>query len=200
MTTNTIESIHPHNAYIYKLHFEFDWDVLKPICDQLINSEHAKSALITNGESSHFNKVQPHRIEQFKPFYTWLSPLVKDIFTEKSAYSKEMMQYYINNSWVNVHHTGGKTNVHNHTNTFMVATAYLHLPENGGFFECKDPLEYNKGFYYSDNNDWLWKEIPTISGDVLIFPSWLKHKTQINQSLEDRWVLTTNFTQEFKKI
>ena len=37
-----------------------------------------------------------------------------------------------------------------------------------------------------------WKEIPTTSGDVIIFPGTLNHRTQINKSLEDRWVLTTN--------
>jgi hypothetical protein len=63
----------------------------------------------------------------------------------------------------------------------------------------------------------MWKEVPAITGDVLVFPGWLKHRTQVNNahsklliddngvgreenSSEDRWVLTTNFTQEFKEI
>jgi ectoine hydroxylase-related dioxygenase (phytanoyl-CoA dioxygenase family) len=43
----------------------------------------------------------------------------------------------------------------------------------------------------------MWKEIPTVTGDVLIFPSWLRHRTQVNNSNEKRWVLTSNFSQEF---
>jgi ectoine hydroxylase-related dioxygenase (phytanoyl-CoA dioxygenase family) len=81
----------------------------------------------------------------------------------------------------------------------MAAAAYLNMPENGGYFECKDPLEDLKGFYYHDTNDWMWKEIPVVSGDVLIFPGWLKHRTQPNNSDEERWVITTNFEQEFNK-
>ena len=127
------------------------------------------------------------------------------------------MEYFVANSWVNVQGNGGHTTVHNHANVFMVATAYLNLPKNGGFFECVDPLEYNKSNQYHDDPNWMWKEVPAITGDVLVFPGWLKHRTQVNNahsklliddngvgheesSSEDRWVLTTNFTQEFKEI
>jgi ectoine hydroxylase-related dioxygenase (phytanoyl-CoA dioxygenase family) len=58
-------------------------------------------------------------------------------------------------------------------------------------------LEYVKGEFYYDDPNWMWKEIPTVTGDVLIFPSWLRHRTQVNNSNEKRWVLTSNFSQEF---
>jgi ectoine hydroxylase-related dioxygenase (phytanoyl-CoA dioxygenase family) len=43
----------------------------------------------------------------------------------------------------------------------------------------------------------MWTEIPVVSGDILVFPGWMKHKTQENKSGEERWVLTTNFDQQF---
>jgi uncharacterized protein (TIGR02466 family) len=198
MTTNKIEPLNPHGAYVYKLHFDFDWNSLKPVCEKLVNSEYAKSTLIKNGRSSHLNKTQPHKIEQFRSFYTWLAPLIKNIFIEQLDYANVTMNYFISNSWVNLHGPGGATTLHNHANTFMVATAYLDLPENSGYMEMKDPLEYTKGMFYHDNHEWMWKEIPVVTGDVLIFPGWMQHRTQINNSSENRWVLTTNFVQEFK--
>lgn len=81
---------------------------------------------------------------------------------------------------------------------FLVASTYLNIPENSGYFEAKDPLENLKSFYYRNEQNWSWKEIPTISGDVLIFPGWLKHRTQQNKSGKDRWVLTSSYDQSFK--
>jgi ectoine hydroxylase-related dioxygenase (phytanoyl-CoA dioxygenase family) len=60
----------------------------------------------------------------------------------------------------------------------MVSAAYLSIPDNSGYFEYKDVT---------------WKELPTVSGDVIIFPGWIEHRTQTNNSSEDRWVITTNF-------
>jgi uncharacterized protein (TIGR02466 family) len=194
MISNRIEPLYPHDAYIYKLHFDFDWEKIKPIVKDLIDTTSKQVYLVKNGKSSHMNHRQPHKMEIFKPFYNWLLPLVKEIALNKTGYAKPY-QYIIGNSWCNVHNKDGVTGVHNHPNTFMVATTYLNLPKNGGFFEAKDPLEYHKSHYNHQEPNWMWKEIPAITGDILIFPGWLQHRTQTNISDENRWVLTTNFEQ-----
>lgn len=150
---------------IYKLHFDFDWAKLKPICYELINIEKAQMKLIRNGKTSYSNEHSPHNMEEFKPFYTWLSKKIGD-------------RFFIGNSWINVQNTGGYTIEHNHANVDMVSAAYLSIPKNSGYFEYKENLE--------------WKPLPTISGDVIIFPGKLEHRTQVNNSTEDRWVITTN--------
>ena len=195
--TNDIYNLFPHGTYIFKLHFEFDWNLLAPICHELIGTTPYGPSLVTNGHTSHQNKKQPHKIVEFKPYFDWLKLMATDIFRNGMGYSQKYHDYLISNSWVNVHEKGGITHTHNHTNTFMVAAAYLQMPQNGGFFMAKDPLEYVKGGFYHDDPEWMWKEIPCVTGDVLIFPGWLQHKTQVNQSDEKRWVLTTNFNQEF---
>jgi uncharacterized protein (TIGR02466 family) len=195
--SNEVNILSPHTSYMYKLHYEFDWDLLYPICDELISTTPKGLSLVTNGHTSHQNLRQPHKIKEFTPYFDWLKLMVAEVATNGMGYSKNFHDYKITNSWVNVHENGGVTATHNHSNTFLVAATYLKMPENGGFFECKDPLEYVKGEYYYDDPMWMWKQIPTISGDVLVFPAWLRHRTQQNQSNEKRWVLTTNFSQEF---
>ena len=76
----------------------------------------------------------------------------------------------------------------------MVAATYLNLPENGGFIQFKDPLEYQRGVNMRETGEELaiWKTIPAKTGDVLLFPGWIRHKTEDNNSNEKRWVLTTN--------
>lgn len=151
---------------MYKLHFDFDWEKLKPVCEELINIEKAKMPLIKHGKTSFANIKCPHNMDEFKSFYDWLTKNIGNDF-------------FIVNSWVNLHSPGGSTMEHIHDNVSLVAAAYLNIPENSGYFEYKDNSE--------------WKEMPTVSGDVLIFPGKTTHRTQINNSSEDRWVITTNF-------
>jgi uncharacterized protein (TIGR02466 family) len=181
--SNQVSVLNPHSSYMYKLHYEFDWDLLAPICHELISTTPQGLSLVVNGHTSHQNKKQPHKIKEFTPYFDWLKFMVTEVATKGMGYSKNFHDYRIKNSWVNVHEKDGITTAHNHSNTFMVAASYLNMPENGGFFECKDPLEYVKGEYYYDDPMWMWKQIPTISGDVLIFPAWLRHRTQLNLSL-----------------
>jgi uncharacterized protein (TIGR02466 family) len=193
MPSNKIEAASPFEPLVHKLHYDaFDWTKLKPICNHLIDNTEREVYLVKEGKSSVFNRRQPHNIAEFKPFYDWLQPLVRQIIVHSAGYAK-LYKYGIGNSWVNVHNEGGQTSPHNHPDAMFVAATYLQMPKDAGFFECKDPLEYHKCLNNHETPDWMWKEIPTVTGDVLIFPAWLQHRTQKNLSGRDRWVLTTNF-------
>ena len=124
---------------------------------------------------------------------------IKEIIREaimEMAFNEYPMQYYVTDSYVNVHRNGAQASEHNHACNSIVVAAYLNMPENGGYFQAKDPLEYHKtNLPISSEN--MWSTIPTKSNDVLVFPSWLQHRTQPNLSNEDRWVLTTNFSHKF---
>jgi ectoine hydroxylase-related dioxygenase (phytanoyl-CoA dioxygenase family) len=69
------------------------------------------------------------------------------------------------------------------------------MPKDGGYIEFYDPLEYHKAHLprVIDDQQSNWKAVPTVTGDVVLFPGWLKHRTQKNKSNENRWVLTTNY-------
>ena len=193
---NSIEPIYPHGSYVYKAHYKFDWNKLRPICKNLIESTKSEGYLVEGGKTSVANFKQPHKILEFSHYYTWLKGIIKEISIEHEGYHKQF-KYNVANSWVNYHAEGGKTLEHNHSNVLFVAAAYLYIPENGGFIQYKDPLEYQKSAYEHQNpKDWIWKEVPVVTGDVLIFPGWLRHRTQNNLSNEKRWVLTTNYLQE----
>ena len=58
--SNDIGVINPHSNYIFKLHFDFDWDLLAPFCHELISTTPKGLSLVTNGHTSHQNKKQPH--------------------------------------------------------------------------------------------------------------------------------------------
>ena len=200
---NSIEILYPFDPYLFKLHFDFDWQKLKPICENLINGSEFKDATqLKDGKTSQYNNIKPHQMSEFAPFYSWLMSSIPSIANvsvgQQNNNAIEDNDYYVSNSWVNVHNKNGITTEHNHACTSMVVTAYLNMPENGGYFECKDPLEYHKNMLPVANSH-LWRQIPTISGDILVFQGWLKHRTQPNLSNDDRWVLTTNLMKKWIK-
>jgi uncharacterized protein (TIGR02466 family) len=184
-----IEIVNPFNPFIFKLHFNFDWDILKPICENLIVGN-------TDRATSQANYKKPHLMQEFNSYYQWLNIWVNHTANDMMAFSEYKMQHYITDSYVNVHKKGAKASEHNHACNAIVVAAYLKIPENGGFFEAKDPLEYHKTTL-PISPERLWSQIPTDTGDVLIFPSWLQHRTQPNLSEENRWVLTTNYSYKF---
>jgi uncharacterized protein (TIGR02466 family) len=201
MSAPKLIDVTPFGPTIIKVHYDgFNWDELKSICDEMISKSPQNAKLeIDGGNSSVFNlQNQPHKNPAFKKFYEWLTPIVNHILLEEWKLLKEF-EYYYGNSWVNVHPNGGVTTEHSHGSTVMVAAAYLQLPEKSGYIQFKDPLEYVKSFH-SRKPEYVgdYHTIPAKTGDVFLFPGWLKHRTEYNKSNLDRWVLTTNIVSDIK--
>jgi hypothetical protein len=74
----------------------------------------------------------------------------------------------------------------------LIVTAYLQLEEGNGYIQYKDPLEYIKAFRPKECLIKEFISVPAITGDVLLFPGWLRHRTEKNLIDKERWVLTTN--------
>ena len=103
------------------------------------------------------------------------------------------MRIYPRESWVNIHKRGGYTGEHLHSPSPLVISCYLKAPKGSGNFLVRDPLEYHRFGTPQEPAEHIWKEIPVQTNDVLVFPGWLKHKTQPNNTNEDRIVLSVNY-------
>ena len=80
------EIINPFKPFIFKLNFEFDWNILKPICEDIIVDEGARS-------TSQKNFAKPHNIKDFKPYYDWLK--VQEIMnTNKKNNQDSFITFY----------------------------------------------------------------------------------------------------------
>jgi hypothetical protein len=196
MSTPKLIDSTPFHPMVIKVHYDgFDLEVLKPVCEEMISgAKYAVPLEKGGGRSSVYNHHnQPHENKAFNDFYKFLHPITKHIIFNEWKLAK-IFEYRISNSWVNVHKRHGLTSEHNHAASVLVCATYLNLPENGGFIQFKDPLEYHKLFHQrEDLNDCHWFTVPAKTGDVLIFPGWLNHRTQPSNTDEERWVLTTNF-------
>jgi uncharacterized protein (TIGR02466 family) len=95
----------------------------------------------------------------------------------------------VHRSWINLHPPGAWTDEHDHAMCHQNIVVYLKQPELGGNIMFKDPLQYTfSGFPKHNKNDWTILEVK--QNDVIFFPGFLYHKTEINSSQENRLVMT----------
>jgi uncharacterized protein (TIGR02466 family) len=197
MSTPKLLDVTPFEPLIIKVNYDgFNFKELEPICNELIKTTPIKVHLEEgDASSSASNPNMPHHMQEFSNFYKWLYPIVMHVLKEEWGGVKQF-EYGITNSWVNYHNNGGYTIPHHHGPASLVAATYLNLPENGGFIQFKDPLEYHKGFLTkeTDAEAGTWKSVKAKTGDVLLFPGWIRHRTEPNNSNIKRWVLTTNIS------
>jgi hypothetical protein len=197
MSTPKLIDVNPFEPIFIKSHYDgFDWQKLKPVCEKIIKNTKTKTHLEQGDaySSAPNQNSMPHTMPEFKDYYDWLNPIAQHIMkNEWGLFSK--FKYVIGNSWINVHGKGGETILHHHGITVLTTAAYLQLPKDGGYIQFKDPLEYYKGFHMKeeDEEEFTWRTVPAGTGDVIMFPGWIRHKTEKNNSKEDRWVLTTNY-------
>lgn len=193
-----MKSADPWSPLIWQDNFpNFDWNQLKPKCDSLLNQVKKNSYIEKDGGISSVSlqtsaDTQPHTWAEFAELQQWLNPKINEVIKNLKLMEQP---YQVSNSWINKHPPGAWTDEHCHKGCQITMAIYLHVPANSGRIMFKDPLEYHWWGDPSDhrsaqNGNWYPVDIQT--GDVLMFPGWLQHKTEVNNSQEDRYVLTVN--------
>jgi uncharacterized protein (TIGR02466 family) len=105
-------------------------------------------------------------------------------------------RFEITGMWGNVYRTGNVINEHTHHNNFLSGVYYVRAPANCGGIWFKDPrgqtavLEPKIKNYNQFNAGYAMYD--AVEGALYIFPSWLEHKVQPNQSGEDRISISFN--------
>jgi uncharacterized protein (TIGR02466 family) len=182
--------IHIFEHLIWQDRYEGPLDLIKNRAVHLLStSSRLNSGLeLGGGLSSSSDPSAPHYWRESQPFLEWLIPNVNEVWRH---WGFPNSQRKFNGSWVNIHPKGAWTAEHQHRSTPLVAVLYLSQPDNGGYLEIADPLFYHWNGSKKPTDD-TWREIPVQTGDVVIFPGWINHRTQKNQSTEDRYVISFN--------
>ena len=177
---------------IWKFNYEFDIDSLYPKINDLFNRVEINSKLETGAAISTVSlpmQIQPHTWKELEDFQCWLGEKISYI---RGQWSFDDEHSEVINSWVNRHYETGQTIEHSHANTTFVVSAYVKCPAGSGNIEFKDPLEYHKQSFPIVSDEIFYREVPCASNEVLIFPGWLKHRTQISDVNDERIVITFN--------
>jgi len=185
--------ITPFPPYIFKFHYDFDWDSIKDKIYQTFDTVPNVSELeLGDSKSTLFDQAHPpHEWPELQDYFTWLHGPLSETWTAMN-YNYYAKQTSYQNSWFNIHRKTGETAEHQHAYTELVITTYFQLPKGSGYIEFRDPLEYHKAHTPINHEHELWKEVPCVTGDILIFPGWLKHRVQPNNTDNDRIVMTVN--------
>ena len=170
---------------IEKLEYELDWNLLK---SKLLNSQvHSpKTDVFANTDIFwHIDnyKVVNSQYTELDSYYEFVLPKVKEYALN---HLKQPVNYNIKvkDSWVSRYNQDGFIKEHHHNeDTLVVGCYYLEKNEN----------ETNTEFRNNKQTD-PWKEVYSKSFDIILFPFDMMHRSQKNNSNNERWLLTTNFS------
>jgi len=195
-----LTSVDPWRPIIYKDNFGgLDHsgiiDKINPILDQCASSNtylEKDGGVSSVRDSKTNNSLGPIAWDEFAGLRDWMTPRITQAVANWGLPS---MNYVVDLSWINRHGPGAWTDEHVHRATAFVATYYIKAPEHGGHLLVRNPLEYHWN-YYPEGDDLskeIWKPVEVTTGDFVLFPGWLPHKSDINRSLDTRYVLSVNF-------
>ena len=102
----------------------------------------------------------------------------------------------IKEMWAIINKSENFNVIHTHPNCYLSAAYYVKAPKNCGKFEVECPNNAKRNSYPEiEKKNELNLGVISIDideGDLLLFPSYLPHKVGINQSGEDRMVISFN--------
>ena len=151
--------------------------------------------VVSNGggwQSGNLDLATPELQELFRAVTDKLAELHR-YFTFNPA-----MRQVITEAWVNVNNRGHFNYSHNHPGSFFSCVYYVKGGANKGNIEFTNPIP---GHAYTIENHMVTAHnsftgnalaIPPITGELVIFPSWLDHFVRQSESDEDRISIALN--------
>ena len=143
--------------------------------------------------------TEMHKIPVFKPLVDELFKMQMEIYKEEIL-SREPI---IGNMWANINPPGGYNRPHIHPNSHFSGVYYIKAPQNSGDIVFNDPrsgahMIMPERIKDSKPPSHLWREvrINPLEGRLIMFPSWLWHCVDPNESNDIRISVSFNFIQK----
>ena len=143
------------------------------------------------------SETNMHELPQFKPLVDELFKMQHQVFKEEWL-DKEPV---LGNMWANINYKGGYNRPHIHPNSLFSGVYYVHAQPNSGKLVCNDPrpgIQTNMPTRVKGQPPkHLWREchIDPKPGRIIMFPAWLWHCVEPNESNDIRISVSFNFIQ-----
>ena len=180
---------------IYAEDFKLDTNQLAQNITQWSKEDPGVTKTNVNGWHSQTNmNTKP----EYKPLVDELFRMVHQVFKEEFLDARPAL----GNMWANINPPGGYNKAHVHPNAVFSGVYYVKTPANCGRLVCNDP---RPGIQTCMPNrikgqppKHLWREVHLQPQEnrALIFPAWLWHTVEPNQSNEPRISVSFNFIQQ----
>ena len=160
-------------------------------------SKQDKGIVRTNVQGWH-SKTNMHERPEFKKLVNMLYACQKTIY-EQEYYESEPV---LGNMWANINPPGGSNRAHQHPNSLWSGVYWIKTPKNCGQLKIDDPRSVacmtRPRQKDTKKPDRLWREThyEPIAGRCIMFPSWLMHCVDPNESNDIRISVSFNFLQK----
>ena len=160
-------------------------------------SKQDKGMTRTNIKGWH-STTDMHERPEFKNLVSMLYACQKTIY-EQEYYESEPV---LGNMWANINPPGGMNRAHQHPNSLWSGVYWIKTPKNCGQLKIDDPRSVASMIRPRQKDikkpDRLWREThyEPIAGRVIMFPSWLMHCVDPNESNDIRISVSFNFLQK----
>jgi uncharacterized protein (TIGR02466 family) len=160
-------------------------------------SKQDKGMTRTNIKGWH-STTDMHERPEFKNLVSMLYACQKTIY-EQEYYESEPV---LGNMWANINPPGGMNRAHQHPNSLWSGVYWIKTPKNCGQLKIDDPRSVASMIRPRQKDikkpDRLWREThyEPIAGRVIMFPSWLMHAVDPNESNDIRISVSFNFLQK----
>jgi len=98
--------------------------------------------------------------------------------------------------WTTIYPPGAFVPEHVHSNALLSGVFYARAPESCGNLVFKDPSYVAKTMFLRKVGDFpsvaTMHVIDVKTGSMVLFPAWLPHQTEANESKEDRIIVSFN--------
>jgi len=160
-------------------------------------SKQDKGITRTNVQGWH-STTNMHELPQFKKLVDMLYACQKTIYNQEHLDSEPVL----GNMWANINPPGGMNRAHQHPNSLWSGVYYIKAPKNSGHLKIDDPRSpaamVRPRQKEGKTPARLWREThyEPIAGRCIMFPSWLMHCVDPNNSNDIRISVSFNFLQK----
>ena len=144
------------------------------------------------------SKPEMHLKSEYQQLVQELYKMQEEIYQEEWLDRKPKL----GNMWANINYPGGYNIPHVHPNCLFSGVYYVKANKNSGVFVANDPrpgiqtiMPIRKSGRPSKH---LWREVhlEPVPGRIIMFPAWLWHCVEPNQSNDIRISISFNFIQD----
>jgi uncharacterized protein (TIGR02466 family) len=160
-------------------------------------SKKDKGVVKTNMNGWH-SQTNMHTFPQFKPLVDALYEMQNEVYKEEWLDRKPLL----GNMWANINYPGGYNRPHVHPNCLFSGVYYVKSQPGAGQLVVNDPRPGIQTMMPTrvkgQPPKHLWREahIDPVPGRIIMFPAWLWHCVEPNQSNDIRISVSFNFIQD----
>jgi uncharacterized protein (TIGR02466 family) len=133
-----------------------------------------------------------HLRPEFQPLTDFMESAAKQFWDSQGFFPDRSPKIY--QSWVNIALNGGMVLSHSHYEAYLAAVVYVRADADQGNIVFENPMELMLcGQPIPKKIKKFRREIPVETGDVLIFPGYIRHFTLPNRTDDPRISFSFNF-------